>query len=121
ERLQAMSLSEIYATYNTNHADDPGGANTAPGPGFAVRGLDAPVDDPDGLPGRILFPEKNGVLSELDSEPQYGWTIDMDRDGLKVSADVSTTYRVLPVVVRVDWRGSGGDGHVEFKTVIGGL
>ena len=121
EVLQATTLADVYATYNGNGADDPGGV-PAPGSGFAVRGLEAPLDDADGLPGRILFPEQGGVLSELEIKPQYGWPMDMDRDGDPAgTADVSGTYRRLPVVVRVEWRGSGGDGSVEFMTVLGGL
>ncbi len=122
EVLQATTLASIYSTYNANGADDPGGVNTAPGSGFAVRGLEAPLDDADGLPGQILFPELGGVLSELIDRPQYGWSMDMDRDGDDSgTANVSGTYKRLPVVVRVEWRGSGGDGLVEFMTVIGGL
>jgi type II secretory pathway pseudopilin PulG len=122
EVLQATALEDIYPSYNANPADDPGVAGSAPGAGFAVRGLDAPQDDADGLPGLILFPEQGGVLSELAVKPQYGWPMDMDRDGDdNGTADVSDGYRLLPVVVRVEWRGSGGDGKVEFMTVIGGL
>lgn len=119
EELQSMPLASVYATYNSSSADDPGGI--ASGANFAVRGLDAPSDDADGLPGRVFFPEQGGVLSELLVLPQYGWPMDMDRDGDVLTADVSLTYRRLPVVVRVEWRGSGGDGLVEFKSVLGGL
>ncbi len=121
EVLQATPLAEIYATRNANPADDPGLAGSAPGANFAVRGLTAVPDDADGMPGRILFPEQGGVLSELCIDPRYGWPMDMDRDGDQLTADVSTLYKLLPVVVRVEWRGAGGDGLVEFKTVIGGL
>jgi len=120
EELQSASLAEVYARYNANAGDDPG-AGTSPGAGFAVPGLDAPPDDADGLPGRILFPEQGGTLSELVVQPQYGWPMDMDRDGSVLSADVSGSYRLLPVVVRVEWRGVGNEGIVEFKSVLGGL
>lgn len=120
EVLQGADLATVWASYNSSAADDPGGAGTGPGAGFAVRGLTAPADDPDGLPGRILFPERNGALSELQSQPQYGWPMDMDGDGDTLTADVSSTYQILPVLVRVEWRGSGCDGVVEFKTVLGG-
>lgn len=120
EVLYAATVADVYATYNADAGDDPNGAGTAPGVGFEVAGLEAPLGDADGLPGRILFPEQGGVLSELASAPQYGWPMDMDGVAGS-SADVSTTYRVLPVVVRVEWRGSGGDGTVEFKTLLGGL
>jgi Tfp pilus assembly protein PilV len=120
EVLAGMTLADVYKTYNANGNDDPGVPNSAPGANFAVHGLEAPVDDADGQPGRILFPEQGGVLSEFANAPQYGWPIDMD--GVAGStADVSTTYRLLPVVVRVEWRGSGGNGKVEFKTLLGGL
>jgi prepilin-type N-terminal cleavage/methylation domain-containing protein len=122
EVLQGTTLADVYPTYNASGADDPGLPNSAPGSGFAVRGLEAPLDDADGLPGQILFPEQGGVLSEFVDKPQYGWSMDMDRDGDDSgTADVSGTYRRLPVVVRVEWRGSGGDGLVEFMTVLGGL
>lgn len=109
EVLQATPLVTLYPTYS--------GA----GAGFDVRGLEAPDGDPDGLPGRILFPEQGGVLSELAIAPQYGWPIDMDGDGAVLTADVSATHRLLPVVVRVEWRGAGGNALVEFMTIAGGL
>lgn len=121
EQLQAAPLATVYATYNSATADDPGGPGTASGPGFNVNGLDAPEGDADGLPGEILFPEKDGILSESATKAQYGWPMDMDRDGALNTEDVSTGYKLLPVVVRVEWRGSGGEGLVEFKTVLGGL
>ena len=111
EQLQATNLADIYPTYKASQEAS----------GFEVRGLEAPLDDADGKPGRILFPEQGGALSELVVRPQYGWPMDMDRDGDAASANVSATYRRLPVVVLVEWRGSGGDGIVEFKTVIGGM
>jgi hypothetical protein len=121
ERLQATPLADVYAEFNANPADDAGMAGSAAGADFAVRGLEAPPEDADGLPGRILFPEAGGVLSELDIQPRYGWPMDMDRDGDVLTANVSATYRLLPIVVRVDWHGSGGNGSVEFKTVVGGF
>ena len=35
----AEDFSKVFALYNSNPNDDPGGAGTAPGSGFAVRGL----------------------------------------------------------------------------------
>src|SRR5262245_25612964 len=129
EVLQATPLTEIYSAFNANTGDDPDPGDpddavvvalrnavlldkshpVAAPPGFPVAGLDAPTEDADGLPGEILFPEQGGVLSELAIKPQYGWPMDMDRDGDVTTGNVSTTYRRLPVVVRVAWHGSGGD------------
>jgi hypothetical protein len=120
EIMSATPLADVYAAYNASTADDGTVAGATPGVDFAVEGLQAPLDDADGLPGRILFPEKDGVLSENVSAPQYGWPIDMD--GLPgVTEDVSSTYRLLPVVVQVDWRGVGGNGTIEFRTLLGGI
>jgi type II secretory pathway pseudopilin PulG len=140
EVLQGTELADVYPLFNASTNDDPAldadvqamverllkedpddaGEDPAP-PGFPVAGLEAPLGDPDGKPGLILFPEQGGVLSELAIKAQYGWPMDMDGDGDVTTGDVSTTYRRIPVVVRVEWRGSGGDGLVEFQTVIGGL
>jgi type II secretory pathway pseudopilin PulG len=120
EVLQSVAFADIWATYNSDDGDDPGVPGSAPGATFAVRGLEAPLDDADGMPGEILFPEVGGKLSELASAPQYGWPIEMD--GVAGSSDdVSGSYRVLPVVVRVAWRGTGGDGAIEFRTMVGSL
>ena len=119
EVVQAAPFAEIYRRYNANPADDPGGAGTASGAGFAVRGLEAPEGDNDGLPGQIFFPEQNGALCETINLPQYGWPTDMNGDGDADDTDVSSAYQVIPVVVRVEWRGSGGKGTVELKTVVG--
>lgn len=121
EVLKAAPLDTVYARYNSSNNDNPGGM-TSPGPNFAVSGLTAPADDADGFPGQILFPEQNGQLSELVTKPQYGWPMDMDRDGdPDGTANVSTTYKLLPVVVRVEWRSQGADSLIEFRTVLGGL
>ena len=117
EVLRASSFRQIYATYNSDPGDDPGVAGSAPGAAFDVRGLEAP--DADGRPGQILFPELNGNLSEDLNLPQYGWSgLDLNGDGDHDDADVSGSYKFLPVLVRVAWRGSGGPASIEFRTLI---
>jgi len=119
EVLQASRFSTIYASYNSDPADDPGAAGSAPGAAFDVRGLEAPPGDADGRVGQILFPELNGELTENLSVPQYGWVnLDLNGDGDHDDANVSGDYKFLPVLVRVAWNGSGGPGSVEFKTLI---
>jgi type II secretory pathway pseudopilin PulG len=119
EVLQASRLSAVYATYNSDPADDPGAPGSAPGTAFDVRGLEAPLGDADGRVGQILFPELNGELTENLNVPQYGWVdLDLNGDGDHDDADVSDDYKYLPVLVRVAWNGAGGPGSVEFKTLI---
>ena len=117
EVIQATRFSAIYATYNSDTADDPD--PDAPGAGFDVRGLEAPPGDADGRPGRIVFPEQGGELSENLNLPQYGWVdLDLNGDGDSDDANVSDEYKFLPVLVRVEWNGAGGPGSVEFRTLI---
>jgi type II secretory pathway pseudopilin PulG len=118
EQLGALDVTEAYARYNSTSADDPG-AGASPGAGFAVRGLEPLLDDADGLPGEIQFPEVGGVLSESLTLPQYGWPIAMNGDGDTDDPDVTADVRVLPVVVRVRYLTAGGQAVVEFTTVLG--
>ena len=119
EVLQASPLRTIYARYNSDAMDDPGGGLVSPGAAFDVRGLEAPLDDADGRVGQILFPELNGELTENLNVSQYGWTdLDLNGDGDHDDANVSLDYQFLPVLVRVSWLGAGGPGSVEFKTLI---
>lgn len=118
EQLAALDVTAAYARFNSTSADDPVGVDS-PGANFAVRGLEAGLEDADGFPGQIQFPEVGGVLSESLNLPQYGWPIAMNGDGLADDADVSGDFRLLPVVVRVAYRTAGGPGLVEFHTTLG--
>ena len=132
EVLEATPFSEIYATYNSDAADDPAApaAEFKAGKGFRVRGprrydvndaSNDALEPPAGLErcGQILFPELNGELSESVGLPQYGWTnLDLNGDGDHDDANVSADYKFLPVLVRVSWMSAGGPASVEFKTVI---
>lgn len=119
EILKAHPFAQIYATYNADTTDGGGtpSAGFVAGVGFPVRGLEAP----EGLaaPGQIVFPEQAGELCEQVNLPQLGWkNLDLNGDGDHDDANVSGDYKFLPVIVRVSWRGSGGTGSVEFRTLI---
>jgi type II secretory pathway pseudopilin PulG len=118
ETMKQTTYGEIWRRYNSNGADDPGGANTAPGANFAVTGLRAQAGDADGMPGRIFFPELAGNLSETVIEARLGMTAskDLNGDGDTVDVNVNTTYMILPVRVVVDWAGARGPYHMEFTT-----
>jgi type II secretory pathway pseudopilin PulG len=119
EVVQAAPFGQIYALYNSNPADDPGGV-VAPGASFAVNGLEAPEGDADGMCGLILFPEQGGALREDLVLPElFGSITDLNGDGNTDALDHAGDYRLLPVAVRVEWRSAGGSGRIEFKSVIG--
>jgi hypothetical protein len=123
ETLKATAFEEVFARFNADGSDDPGGNGTAPGNGFAVRGLEPVEGDADGQVGEILFPM---IGSELREDHGQAWLFgpvdDLDGDGNPFGPDAvdhAGDYRLLPVVVRVQWRGSGGNASVEFRTTLG--
>lgn len=118
ETMKQTTFSEIWRRYNSNAADDPGGAGTAPGQNFAVTGLRAQNGDADGMPGQIFFPEAGGNLSETALDSRMGMAVakDLNGNGNATDTNVNTTYMLLPVRVVVDWAGARGPYHMEMTT-----
>ncbi len=125
EMVEVLSGVEDFATvfklYNSNPGDDPG-PGPAPGSGFAVRGLEALENDPDGLVGEIVFPTLNvGGNLELREDivdPDLGMPRDLDGKNGVDAFDHSGDYRLLPVVVRLRWEGFSGERVMEVRTLI---
>ncbi|MEL6713378.1 MAG: hypothetical protein AAFP86_06370 [Planctomycetota bacterium] len=104
-QLEAHGFATVYADYNASTADD---AADSPGPTFTVDGLDPRTDDADGSVGAILFPETDaapGTLREDLNDARFGLPADLDLDGAIDATDKSTSYRLLPVRIEVEWRG----------------
>jgi len=118
DELERVPFSEVWASYNADPADDPGVAGSAPGPDFAVEGLRASPEDPDGAVGRILFPESAGALREDLDLPRLGLPRDLNGDGEIDGDDRGGDYRLLPVTVRVEWRGVSGDNVHEIDLLL---
>lgn len=118
ERMRAAPFGDLFALYNADPGDDPGGAGTAPGAGFAVAGLQARADDPDGLCGEVVLPIAAGALREDLVDVDLGLPRDLDLDGAVDGLDHAGDYEVLPVVVRVRWGGRGAARQVEVFTTI---
>lgn len=121
EAMKSTAFEDVFATYNDDPNDDPGGVGMAPGAGFAVPGLEAAPGDPDGLVGQILLPVDAavpGVLREDLANPIFATPRDLSGDGVVDAADHSGDYALLPVVVRLAWRTQKGVSRVELKTVL---
>jgi prepilin-type N-terminal cleavage/methylation domain-containing protein len=120
ERIKSAAFSQAFRTYNAAGADDPGTPGTAPGANFAVAGLRAAPDDPDGLPGEIIFPTPAGHpdwLCENVTDAKLGMPHDLNGDGVIDAVSHADNYKLLPVRVRVVWQSSDGTiGTVELKT-----
>ena len=119
ERMQGHSLAEIHPLFNQDPDDDPAGPGTAPGRFFAVEGLRPRTGDADGFVGEIVFPTFDGFdLREDVNDDAIGMPRDLDLDGVIDSVDHSGDYRILPVLVRLEWRGETGDREMSFKTIL---
>ena len=122
ERIQAESFSQGFRAFNASSADDPGGAGTAPGANFAITGLRALPDDPDGMPGEIIMPTPAGQPEQLREDvddPKLGMPHDLNGNGVVDFANHATDYKLLPVLVRVRWQACDGtNGVVELKTCL---
>ena len=120
ERMRDLSFEDVFAAFNEDPSDDPAFAGAA-GPGFAVAGLRPQAGDADGLAGRILFPvPPAGPLSLVENldAPGFGLPLDLNGDGLLDGDDRSGDYTVLPVRIRVEWRGSSGNRFIELQTLL---
>ena len=114
----------VFQLYDEDPENDPEGPGTAPGPHFAVAGLDPHPDDLDGLVGELDFPTAVGAggrveLREDVDDPGLGMPRDLDGNGLvDAGVDQADDYRLLPVRVRLRWRGAGGERSLELRTLI---
>lgn len=125
ERMQAETFSEVFARYNATAVDDPGGGNLFTA-AFAVTGLQAQAADADGMVGEILFPTAPGaggglMLREDLDDDRFGTPRDLNADGVVDALDHSGDYRLLPVSVRLQWRGRAGNASLEFRTYLADL
>lgn len=122
EQLIAEDFHQVFARYNGSASDDPQGVGSAPGCDFAVEGLPVREDDVDGLAGRILFPTptpRSMTLSERVGGSVQGSARDLDLDGRVDAPDVAGSYRILPVTVRIEWRGPRGPREFSLSTILG--
>ena len=123
EDLRASDFFELFALYNEDPDDDPGGAGTGPGCFFAVPGLEPPEGRP--AVGRITFPTVNPEpgsarceLREDFVDRKLGMPRDLDVDGIVDDADHSRDYSVLPFAVEVEWQGRRGKRSYRLYSMI---
>lgn len=114
ETMQGETFDEVFARYNQVEGDDLPGS---PGSSFDVRGLTPQAGDADGRVGAVIFPGDGIVLREDFEDRELGMPRDLNGDSV-VDEDGHLTYRVLPVRVRVDWRGAVGAQSVELVTTL---
>jgi prepilin-type N-terminal cleavage/methylation domain-containing protein len=121
ETLRSEDFGEVFALYNADPADDPGGPGSAPGHRFAVAGLDEAPDSLDGLEGEVVFPTawSAGGALELREDLEIralGLPRDLSGDGKVDDQDHSAGYFILPVQVRLRWKGATGVRQFELAS-----
>lgn len=118
ERLKSEDFELLFARYNESADDDPAGVS-APGSAFDVAGLSARAGDGDGRVGRISFPVEEAAPTHLREDLVFnGRTLDLDADGVLDGDDRSGDYVLLPVRVRIEWKGRSGNRFVELQTIL---
>ena len=115
ERMRAVPFDELYALYNSDPSDDPDGNNSAPGPHFDVPGLH-PIDGQPAI-GTIVMPQLEGQLRENINIPELGLPRDLNGDLIVDGFDHSDDYKVLPIEVRVEWKGNSGKGLLVMSSM----
>ncbi len=96
-------------------------AQYAAAPDIEIEGLNPRPDDPDGMVAKLLFPvdEANPLkLAENADLPALGCPRDLDGDGDTDSVGTTDNYIILPVTLRVEWRGTGGDMTQVYHVVL---
>ncbi len=83
---------------------------------FAVAGLTPRIGDPDGTIGELIFPVAEGAEGPELREDIAGR--DLNADGVIDTEDHSNDYVILPVTVRVEWKGTRGTRQIELHSLL---
>lgn len=122
EQLRDANITQAFALYNSNAADDPLGPGTAPGAAFDVPGLNAATADGDHRVGEIVFPTVNvggaTALSESVVDAQWNMPRDLNGDGIISPGAMAGPPVMLPARVKIRWRGINGDRTFAMDTVL---
>jgi hypothetical protein len=116
EVMRAQEFQDLFALYNAYPGDDPEGPGSGPGADFVVPGLTPRAADADGLVGKILFGSPGPALSEQADYPELGYPRDISGNGDEDNDDHSGDYVLLPVQIRVEWVGAGGERALNVFT-----
>ncbi len=120
ENMRSEGFATLFRRYNATNTDDVG---TSPGSNFGVTGLEPLANDADGMVGEIIFPtaaNQPAVLSEVAGNdfPLIGR--DLNQNGDATDGDVTGDYVLLPVTIRIRWRGVGGEKSMQFTSMLRG-
>jgi hypothetical protein len=120
ETIRNNHFDEIVHVYNEDPADDPDGASTAQGRRFAVVNLDPRPGQP--FVGTVVMPfNEAGELREDHVDEMLGMPRDLNGDGEIDSENHIDDFIVLPIGVRLEWRGAIGERSLEMYSLFADL
>lgn len=122
ERMRAMPFRDVVRLYDSDPLNDPAGPGTAPGPRFSAAGLTPLASSLDGTVGEVLLPVVNvgtevapdWQVREDQGEPLLGLPRDLNGDAVLGPLDCLADYTLLPILVRIRWRGRYGPRELRF-------
>lgn len=119
EELQAMPIDEVLDSYViAENEDERTRADklarlTLRDPALATHDGREPV-----VRARFPLDEDGRTLREDLELPEFGLPRDLDGDGAIDGADKRASFRILPVVLELDWVGPSGTQHLQLSTVL---
>jgi hypothetical protein len=147
ERMRNEALWDVFRLYNDDPLDDPGGADTAPGHRFEVKGLTALDGSADLTVGQVFFPAawvEIPVIPEIEEErlelpaegagagaleldlqvredlelAELGLPRDLNGDSIVDALDHSEDHILLPVRIALEWQADSGPRRFELTTML---
>jgi hypothetical protein len=123
EEMMNADFEDVFALYNADPADDPGGAGTAPGDRFDVPSLSALEGSPDGFEGQVVLPALSLLSGECELREDFvdeelGMPRDLNGDSIVDDLDHAADYLVLPVRVELEWMGRFGPRQMSVSVML---
>lgn len=85
---------------------------------FDVTGLRPVAGAPNGKPGQIIFPGTGGALLENVTNTTLGMPRDLNGDGVVDGSNHAADYKILPVTVKIEWKGVNGPQNYQLHAII---
>lgn len=113
--LADTAFPSLVAYFDDDPANDPEGFGTAPGNtmgNLAVPGLSVSPESPTDQLVEILL-----HLDETENNPLLGLPRDLDGDGSADNPNVSGSYLLVPVTIRIHWAHRGAAQLLQMETL----
>ncbi len=119
ETMRGFDFATLYAHFNADPADDPGGAGTSRGKFFDVDGLTRAGER--NRVGEIVFCDADGQIREDSPLPEFGLPRDLNGDGIVDRSDHTADCIIMPFKILVRWDGRSGPRKLELYGVFSNL